>query len=74
MTLAGIMGVKLLKLEVSTFDGNIMNWAPFQNWFNALIHSNKVVDDAEKLTYLRQALKDGFARHIIGGLSQTANN
>ena len=29
MTSANILGVKLPKLEVSTFNGNIMNWAAF---------------------------------------------
>ena len=71
---AGVSGIKLPKLEVPTFDGNIMNWAAFWERFDALIHSKKEVGDAEKLTYLRQALKDGPARHVIGGLSQTAKN
>ena len=73
-TAATVSAVKLPKLEVPTFDGNIMNWAAFWERFDALIHSRKGVDDAEKLTYLRQALKDGPARHVIGGLSQTAKN
>ena len=51
-----------------------MNWAAFWERFDALIHSRKEVDDAEKLTYLRQALKDGSAWHVIGGLSQTAKS
>ena len=51
-----------------------MNWAAFCQRFDALIHSRKGVDDAENLTYLRQALKDGPARHGIRGLSQTAKN
>ena len=73
-TSSTISGVKLPKLEVPTFDGNLMNWAAFWERFDALIHSRKGVDDAEKLTYLRQALQDGPARHVIGGLSQTAKN
>ena len=49
-----------------------MTWAAFWEWFDALIHLKKEVQDGEKLTYLRQALKDGSVRHVIGGLSQTA--
>ena len=74
VTSTGILGVKLPKLEVLTFDGNVMNWASFWERFNALIHSKKQVDDTEKLTYLRQALMDGTARHVIEGQSQTAKN
>ena len=74
MTSTGILGVKLPQLEVLTFDENIMNWAAFWEWFNALIHSKKQVDHVEILTYLGQALKDGPARHILEGLSQTAKN
>ena len=61
MTSTSVSGVKLPKLEVPTFDGNIMNWEAFWERFDALIHSRKGVDDAEKPTYLRQALKDGHA-------------
>ena len=68
------MGIKLPKLEVPTFDRNIINWAAFWEHFDALIHSRKWVDDAEKFTYLRQALRDGPAQHVIGGLSQTTKN
>ena len=72
MPVTTVSGVKLPKLEVPTFDGNIMNWTAFWERFDALIQSKKGANDAEKLTYLRQILKDGPARHVIGGLSQTA--
>ena len=49
-----------------------MNWAVFWERLDALILSRKGIDDAEKLTYLRQALKDSPAWHVIGGLLQTA--
>ena len=73
-TLPTISRVKFPKLEVPTFDGNLMNRAAFWECLDALIHCRKGVDDAENLTYLRQAFKDGSARHVIGGLSQTAKN
>ena len=37
------------------------------------IHSKAQLKDAEKLAYLRDALKDGPARHVIEGLSQDAD-
>ena len=51
-----------------------MIWPAFWERLNALIHSRIGVDDAEKLTCLRQAIKNGPARHLIGGLAQTAKN
>ena len=74
MNSTSVSGVKLPKLKVPTFDGNIMNWAALRKRFSALIHSRKGVDDAEKLTYLSEVLTDSPARHVIGGLSQTAKN
>ena len=65
MTSTSFSGVKLPKLEVSTFHGNITNWAAFWERFSALIHSRKGVDDVEKLTYLRQAFKDGPAWRAV---------
>ena len=37
MTSASISGVKLLKLEVPMFDGDIMNWAAFWERFDAQV-------------------------------------
>ena len=36
--------------------------------FSALSHSTRGIDDEEKLSNSRQALKDGPARHMIGWL------
>ena len=58
MTSANVLGVKLPKLEVSKFVGSLMNRAAFWKGFGALIQSRKGVDNAEKLTNLRQGLKD----------------
>ena len=73
MTSASVLGVKLPKLEVPTFDWNIMNWTAFWEPFNALINL-KELNDVYKLTYFRQALKDGPAQYVIKGLSRTAKN
>ena len=47
-------GVKLPKLEVPVFDGDILNW--------------------RQLVYLQHALKEGSARSVIDGLSQSGDN
>ena len=45
-------GVKLPKIDVFTFDGNILNWGIFWDHFQVSIHSKKQLKDAEKLAYL----------------------
>ena len=64
-------GVRLPKLSVPTFDGNILNWRQFWDQFCVSIHNRHNLTDAEKLVYLQHALKDGSAKPIIEGLSQT---
>ena len=59
-------------MNVPTFDGNILNWNTFWQQFDLAIHSKVQLDDTEKLTYLRDALKDGPARHVIESLTHDA--
>ena len=63
-------GVKLPKLEVPMFDGNLLNWKTFWEQFCVSVHSRTNISDAEKLV---QALKDGKAKHTIEGLSRTGD-
>ena len=67
-------GVKLLKISVPAFEGNIMNRSSFWKQFEVSIHQKKNLENIEKLAYLRDALKDGSAKLVIQGLSQTAGN
>ena len=62
-------GVKLPKIDVPTFDGDIMDWRRFWEQYEISIHSRTQLTDIEKLAYLRQSLKDGLARSVIEGLS-----
>ena len=66
-------GIKLPKLNVPTFDGNILNWSTFWQQFDMAIHSKAQLKDAEKLAYFRDALRDGPARNVVEGLSQDAD-
>ena len=69
----GITGIQLPKIEVPTFDGNILNWRIFWEQFDSAIHSKHTLTDSDKLTYLRDALKGGPAKSVIGGrLTQTS--
>ena len=64
-------GIKLPKLEVPTFDGNILNWKSFWEQFCVSIHNRSSLSDSEKLVYLQSALKDGSAKQVIEGLSRS---
>ena len=59
-------------MNVPTFNGNILNWNTFWQQFDVAIHSKAQLDDTEKLAYLRDALKDGQARHVIESLTHHA--
>ena len=60
-------GVKLRKLDVPTFDGNIIHWKQFWDHFTVVVHSKTCLSNAEKTIYLQHAIKDGFARNAIEG-------
>ena len=65
--------VKLLKIDVTTFDRNILHWITFWEQFEVSIHSKTQLLNAEKLAYLRYALKGGLTNQVIKGLSQSAD-
>ena len=64
-------GVKLPKLDVPTFDGNIINWRSFWEQFCIPVHNRVHLNDSEKLVYLQQSLKGGSARGAIECLSRS---
>ena len=63
--------IKLPKLDVPTFDGNILHWMTFWEQYSVAIHDRTDLSQAQKLVYLRQSLKDGSARNVIEGLSHS---
>ena len=62
-------GVKLPKMDVPSFDGDILNCRSFWEQFAISVHDRTDLADAEKLVYLQQAIKDGSAKQAIEGLS-----
>ena len=66
-------GVKLPKLEVPTFDGDILGWKTFWEQFAISVHEHPSLTDSEKLVYLQHALKSGSAKQTIEGLSRSGN-
>ena len=65
-------GVRLPKLDVPTFDGNILNWRSFWEQFCISVHDRSSLSDSEKLVYLQQSLKGGSAKNAIEGLSRSS--
>jgi hypothetical protein len=67
-------GVKLPKLDVPIFDGDLLSWTQFWEQFSVSVHDRSEISDAEKLAYLRSALKDGPAKMSIEGLSRSGEH
>ena len=67
-------GVRLPKLDVPTFDGNILNWRTFWDQFLVSVHDRTNLSESKKLVYLQQALKEGSAKRAIEGLSRSGEH
>ena len=67
-------GVRLPKLDVPKFDGEILNWRSFWEQFCIAVHDHTNLSDSEKLVYLQQSLKGGSAKSTIEGLSRSGDN
>ena len=52
-------GAKLPKLEVPTFDGDLLKWKSFWDQFHVSIHNRADLTNAEKMVYLQ---KDNTAK------------
>ena len=63
--------VKLRKLELKPFDGNILNWQPFWDSFQSSIDSNSNISPVDKFAYLQSSWS---ASACIFGLTTTAEN
>ena len=67
-------GVRLPKLDVPTFDGDVLHWSQFWEQFKISVHDRPHLSDSEKLVYLQQAVKNGSAKPVIEGLSRSGEN
>ena len=65
--------VKLPKVELKPFEGDIIKWKPFRNQFNASIHSNNLISKIEKFSYLKTFLNES-ASSCISGLTLATGN
>ena len=68
-------GVKLPKLDVPRFDGNVLNWSSFWEQFCISLHNQPNFSDSEKLVYLQQAIKESPAvKYSVIGLSRSSEH
>ncbi len=65
--------VKLPRLTLQPFDGELTTWTPFWDSFKAAVHDNRALSDIDKFNYLRGLLQR-TALEAISGLSLTAAN
>ena len=65
--------VKLPKLTLKTFSGDLGEWMPFWDSFSSAVDENTQLVPVDKFNYLR-GLLTGKAADAIAGLSLTATN
>lgn len=68
------VAIKLPKLEVPTFSGDLLHWKQFWDQFSVAVHDRTHMSNAEKIVYLQQAVKDGNASSAIEGLAHSGDN
>ena len=65
--------VRLPKLTIQPFDGNVTHWTSFWDSFDSVIHQNTGLNEVNKFNYLHSLLR-GSARDAISGLMLTEAN
>ena len=65
--------VKLPKLSLPHFSGNIMKWATFWDSYESAVHKNDDLTDVDKFNYLRSLL-ERTAHEAISGLTLSSAN
>ena len=67
--------IKLPKLELQKFNGNILKWQEFWDSFEAFIHKNPNLQPVNKFNYLRAELEGDASVHVVmSGLELTNTN
>jgi len=65
--------VRLPRLELPHFDGDLLQWVSFRDMFRSAVHNNSNISDAQKLTYLKGQLRGEASRLIQSMLITDAN-
>ena len=65
--------IKLSKLELCKFNGDIIEWKGFWDQFKSAVHENERISPIEKFSYLRSILEEK-AFSVISGLTLSYDN
>ena len=65
--------VKLPKLFLKKFNGDLTKWSTFWDCFESSVHGNSELSDVDKFNYLNSLL-EGTAAEAVSGLKLTAIN
>ena len=65
--------MKLPKLTIENFSGDISKWQNFWSQFSETIHKNQYLSKSDKFNYLKSFLS-GNAAKVVAGLSLTEDN
>ena len=65
------VGIKLPKLNIKKFDGDITEWSSFWDIFEASVHKRTDLEGIEKFTYLK-GLLEGDALKLVQGFNLEA--
>ena len=65
--------MRLPKLSIKPFSGDLTQWTTFWDSFNSAIHENLTLSDIDKFNYLRSFLERS-TRESIAGLALIAHN
>ena len=65
--------VKLPKLEIPYFSGEMLKWAEFWDSFEAAVHLNTSLSELEKLNYLISK-RSGEAKNAVSGVQFSNEN
>ena len=72
-TVSGTTKVKLPKLSLKKFNGDVSKWTSFWDSFESAVHRNTDLSDVDKFNYLTSMIEHS-ASEAIAGLSLTASN
>eukprot|EP00794_Sanderia_malayensis_P008684 gene8684-9619_t len=66
-------GVRLPKIELPRFNGDIIQFNSFWQAFDCAVHSNDTISEVHKLNYLMNLL-EGPAHRVVAGIELTEEN
>ena len=66
--------VKLPKLSIKRFGGEMMRWPTFWDSFESAVHSNPMLSNVDKFNYLKSYLESSAAAEAIVGFTLTSAN